>query len=105
VKKYFYIFLLIEFSFCAVVIEPESQIQNSIYYDFLDEESYYRIVDSNTSFNSYVLNQRPLKLSLFLNNQWSSDYLIQILSLHKNNVKYEDGDYEKIENYLFKQLR
>ncbi len=104
-KKYFYIFLLIEFSFCAVVIEPESQIQNSIYYDFLDEESYYRIVDSNTSFNSYVLNQRPLKLSLFLNNQWSSDYLIQILSLHKNNVKYEDGDYEKIENYLFKQLR
>tara|TARA_B100000614_G_C14550023_1_gene493604 strand:- start:595 stop:912 length:318 start_codon:yes stop_codon:yes gene_type:complete len=105
VKKYFYIFLLIEVSLCAVVIEPESQIQNSIYYDFLDEESYYRIGDSNTSFNSHVLDQRPLKLSLFLHNEWSSDYLIQILSLHKNNVKYEHGNYEKIENYLFKQLR
>tara|TARA_B100001113_G_C20865819_1_gene516090 strand:- start:195 stop:512 length:318 start_codon:yes stop_codon:yes gene_type:complete len=105
VKKYFYIFLFIEVSLCAVVIVPESQIQNSIYYDFLDEESYYLIGYSNTSFNSHVLDQRPLKLSLFLHNEWSSDYLIQILSLHEDNVKYENGNYEKIENYLFKQLR
>ena len=104
-KKYFYIFLLFEVSFGFVIIEPESQIQNSIYYDFLDEESYYRLIDINTPSNFGSLDQRPLKLSLFLNYEWSSDYLIQILSLHKNNVKYENGDYEKMEDYLFKQLK
>tara|TARA_B100000003_G_C10626012_1_gene248975 strand:- start:4 stop:135 length:132 start_codon:yes stop_codon:yes gene_type:complete len=40
VNKFFYIFLLIEISFGAIVIEPERQIQNSIYYEPLDEESY-----------------------------------------------------------------
>tara|TARA_B100000575_G_C23048662_1_gene603628 strand:+ start:512 stop:829 length:318 start_codon:yes stop_codon:yes gene_type:complete len=105
VKKYFYIFLLIEVSFGHVIIEPESQIQNSIYYDFLDEESYYRLIDFNTPSNFGSLDQEPLKLSLFLNYELYSDCLIQNLSLHKNNVKYENGDYGKIEDYFFKQLK
>ena len=30
--------VLIQVSFGAIVIEPESQIQNTIYYDSLDED-------------------------------------------------------------------
>ena len=55
VKNYFYI-LLIEVSFGAIVIEPESQIQNSIYYNSLDEDFYYKIGDTNTHFAKIVLN-------------------------------------------------
>ena len=104
-KKYFYIFLLIEVSFGAIIIEPESQIQNSIYYDSLYGKSYYQISDSNTIFNLDSIYQRPLKLSLFLNYEWCSDYLIQILYLHKNVFRYEHENYRKIENRLLRQLK
>ena len=94
-NKFFYIFLLIEISFGVIVIEPERQIQNSIYYDPLDEELYYRIGDVKTSFKLDSLDQRPLKSYLLLNYEWSSDYLIQILYLHKNFGKYGKEDYKK----------
>ena len=49
-KKYFYI-LLLEVSFGVNVIEPESQIQNLIYFDSKYEDSYFRVGDTNTSFS------------------------------------------------------
>ena len=42
-KKYFYI-LLLEVSFGVNVIEPESQIQNLIYFDSKYEDSYFRVI-------------------------------------------------------------
>ena len=37
--------MLITVSFGAIIIEPESQIQNSIYYDSIYEDSYFRVGD------------------------------------------------------------
>ena len=53
-KKYFYI-LLLEVSFGVNVIEPESQIQNLIYFDSKYEDSYFREGNTNTLFSKYSL--------------------------------------------------
>ena len=49
-KKYFYI-LLLEVSFVVKVIDPESQIQNLIYFDSKYEDSYFRGGNTNTLFS------------------------------------------------------
>ena len=103
-KNYFYI-LLIEVSFGAIVIEPESQIQNSTYYDTLDEGSYFRIGDENTSFRQHRLEYRQSYIHFFNIYEWPSDYVIQILNLHKNVVKYDIKDSGQIENYLLRELK
>jgi len=104
VKNYLYI-LLIEVSFGAIVIEPESQIQNSIYYDSLDEGSYFRIGDEKTSFRQDRLEHRQSYIHFFNIYEWPSDYVIQILNLHKNVVKYDFKDSGQIENYLLRELK
>ena len=80
-KKYFYM-VLIQVSLIAIVIEPESQIQNTIYYDSLDEDSYYKIGDTNTSFRQDSFEPRKSYKHLFRTHECPSDFIIQIL--HSN---------------------
>ena len=103
-KKYFYM-VLIQVSFGAIIIEPESQIQNSIYYDSLDEDSYYKIGDTNTSFRQDSFEPRKSYKHLFRTHEWPSDYVIQILHLHKNIVLNKIENNEKIENYMLRQFK
>lgn len=103
-KKYFYM-VLIQVSFGAIVIEPESQIQNSIYYDSLDEDSYYKIGDTNTSFRQDSFEPRKSYKHLFRTHEWPSDFIIQILHSHKNVVKNEMESNKIIENYLSRQFK
>ena len=103
-KKYFYI-LLIKVSFGAIIIEPESQIQNSIYYDSIHEDSYYRIGDTNTSFRQDSLESRHSYIHFSGIHEWPSDYVVEILHLHKNVVKNEIENNNKIENYLLRQFK
>ncbi len=103
-KKYFYM-VLIQVSFGAIVIEPENQIQNTIYYDSLDEDSYYKIGDTNTSFRQDSFEPRKSYKHLFRTHEWPSDYVIQILHLHKNIVLNKIENNEKIENYMLRQFK
>ena len=103
-KKYFYM-VLIQVSFGAIVIEPESQIQNTIYYDSLDEDSYYKIGDTNTSFRQDSFEPRKSYKHLFRTHEWPGDYVIQILHLHKNIVLNKIENNEKIENYMLRQFK
>ena len=103
-KKYFYI-LFIEVLFGAVIIEPESQIQNSIYYDSKYEDSYYKIGDSNTSFRKDSLEPRQPYILFSRIHEWPSDYLIQILSLNENVIKTKNENNKIIRNYLLRQLK
>tara|TARA_B100000989_G_scaffold58013_1_gene39414 strand:- start:251 stop:565 length:315 start_codon:yes stop_codon:yes gene_type:complete len=104
VKKYFYI-LLIEVSFGAIVIEPESQTQNSIYYDFLDKVFYYKTGDTNTSFYQDSLELRQLYIHFSRIREWPRDNVIQILHLHKNVVLNKIEKNKKIENYLLRKFK
>ena len=103
-KKYFYM-VLIKVSFGAIVIEPESQIQNTIYYDSLDEDFYYKIGDTNTSFRQDSFEPRQSYKHFFLTHNWPSDFIIQILHSHKNVVKNEMENNNIIENYLSSQFK
>ena len=103
-KKYFYI-LLIEVSFGAIIIEPEGQIQNSIYYDFLDKDPYYKIGDTNTLFYQDSLELRQLYMHFSRIHEWHGDYVIKILHLHKNVVLNKIEKNKKIENYLLRQFK
>ena len=103
-KKYFYM-VLIQVSFGAIVIEPENQIQNTIYYDSLDEDSYYKIGDTNTSFRQDSFEPRKSYKHLFRTHEWPSDYVIQNLHLHKNIVLNKIENNEKIENYMLRQFK
>tara|TARA_B100000212_G_scaffold249822_1_gene191061 strand:- start:344 stop:658 length:315 start_codon:yes stop_codon:yes gene_type:complete len=104
VKKYFYI-LFAEVLFGAVIIEPESQIQNSIYYDSKYEDSYYKIGDSNTSFNKDSLEPRQSYELFSRIYEWPSDYLIQILYLNENVIKTKNENNKNITNYFLRQLK
>lgn len=97
--------VLIQVSFGAIVIEPENQIQNTIYYDSLDEDSYYKIGDTNTSFRQDSFEPRKSYKHLFRTHEWPSDYVIQILHLHKNIVLNKIENNEKIENYMLRQFK
>jgi len=103
-KKYFYM-VLIQVSFGAIVIEPESQIQNSIYYDSLDEDSYYKIGDANTSFRQDSFDSTQLYIHFSRIHEWPSDFIIQILHFHKNFVKNEMESKKIIKNYLSRQFK
>ena len=97
--------VLIQVSFGAIVIEPESQIQNSIYYDSLDEDSYYKIGDTNTSFRQDSFEPRKSYKHLFRTHEWPSDFIIQILHFHENVVKNEMESKKIIKNYLSRQFK
>ena len=97
--------VLIQVSFGAIVIEPESQIQNSIYYDSLDEDSYYKIGDTNTSFRQDSFEPRKSYNHLFRTHEWPIDFIIQILHSHKNVVKNEMESKKIIKNYLSRQFK
>ena len=56
-KKYILIFLFNELCFSKAVLEPEKQIQNSIFYDILEEYSYHRISENNISFDRNSLHR------------------------------------------------
>ena len=103
-KKYFYI-VLIQVSFGATIIEPESQIQNSIYYNSLDEDFYYKIGDINTLFRQDSFEPRQSYKHFFCNHEWPSDFIIQILHSHKNFVKNEMENNKIIENYLSRHFK
>ena len=103
-KKYFYI-LLITVSFGAIIIEPESQIQNSIYYDSTYEDSYFRIGDTNTSFRQYSLEPRQSYIHHSGIHEWPSDYIVEILHLQKNVIRNEIENNKNIENYLLRQFK
>ena len=103
-KKYFYM-VLIQVSFGAIVIEPENQIQNSIYYDSLDEDSYYKIGDTNTSFRQDSFEPRKSYKHFFRIHEWQSDFIVQILHFHKNVVKNEMESKKIIKNYLSRQFK
>ena len=103
-KKYFYI-LFIKVSFGAIIIEPESQIQNSIYYDSIYEDSYFRIGDTNTSFRQDSLEPRQFYIHYSGIHEWPSDYIVEILHLHKNVVRNEIENSTRIENYLLRQFK
>ena len=102
-KKYFYI-LLIKVSFGAIVIEPESQIQNSIYYNSIYEDSYFRIGDINTSFRQDSLEPRQSYIHFSGIHEWPSDYVVEIFRLHKNVTRNENENNKNIENYLLRQF-
>lgn len=103
-KKYFYI-LLIEVSFGAIIIEPENQIQNSIYYDFLDKDFYYKIGDNNASFRQDSLEPRQSYIHFSRIHEWPSDYVIQILHLHKNVVLNKIENNKEIDNNILRQFK
>jgi len=85
-KKYILIFFFNGFCFSTVVLEPEKQIQNSIFYNILEEYSYYRISQSNISFDkdSFNLKNTPSG-GTPINYEWPSDYLIYFLN-YKNYI-------------------
>ena len=80
-KKYILIFLFNGLCFSTVVLEPEKQIQNSIFYDILDEYSYHRISEDNISFdrNSFYLKNIGSS-NITVNYEWPSDYIIHFLN-------------------------
>ena len=101
-KIFFYISLL-EVSFRVIVIEPKSQIKNSIYYYSLDDDSYHKMVDRNTSFRQNRLEFRQPYTHFFFILERPCDYVIQILHLYENVLKYKNENNNKIENYLLRQ--
>ena len=80
-KIYILIALLNGLCFSKAVLEPEKQIQNSLFYDILEECSYHRISENNISFdrNSFNLNNIGSG-SISINHEWPSDYLIYFLN-------------------------
>ena len=96
---------MLEVSFGVNVIEPESQIQNLIYYDPKYEDSYFRIGDINTSFRQDSLEPRQSYIHHSGNNEWPSDYIVEILHLQKNVVRNEIENNKNIENYLLRQFK
>ena len=97
--------MLITVSFGAIVIEPESQIQNLIYYDPKYENAYFRIGDTNTSFSKDSLEPGQSHLTFSRIHEWPSDYVIQILQLDENVIKYKNEINTKIKNYLLRKLQ
>ena len=96
-KKLFYTFLALNTCFATIILEPETQIQESIYYNPLDEDSYYKIGDINTSFSLYGLDRN--KFVLALNYEWSSDYLITIINFKKSFIEAINKNQVKMRNF------
>ena len=59
-KIYILIALLNGLCFSKAVLEPEKQIQNSIFYDILEEYSYHRISENNFSLDKNNFNLKNI---------------------------------------------
>ena len=65
-KIYILIALFNGLCFSKAVLEPEKQIQNSIFYDILEEYSYHRISENNISFDRNSFNLKISDQAVFL---------------------------------------
>ena len=100
-KKYILIFFFNGFCFSTVVLEPEKQIQNSIFYDILEEYSYHRISENNISFDRNSFNLKNIGSgSISINHEWPSDYLIYFLNSESFIAKGRYKNSKKIINEL-----
>ena len=100
-KKYILIFFFNEFCFSTVVLEPEKQIQNSIFYDILEEYSYHRISENNISFDKDNFNLKNTgSRGISINYEWPSDYLIYFLNYKNAIAKNRYRNSKKIINEL-----
>ena len=80
-KIYILIALLNGLCFSKAVLEPEKQIQNSIFYNILEEYSYHRISEHNISLGKNNFNLKNTGSSgISINYEWPSDYLIYFLN-------------------------
>ena len=80
-KIYILIALFNGLCFSKAVLEPEKQIQNSIFYDILEEYSYHRISENNISFDRNSFNLKNIGSGrISINHEWPSDYLIYFLN-------------------------
>tara|TARA_B100000902_G_scaffold358313_1_gene373324 strand:- start:289 stop:606 length:318 start_codon:yes stop_codon:yes gene_type:complete len=104
-KKYLFMILLISVCFGSIILESDDQIQNSIYYDSADEDSYYRIGDKNTLFKRAIYDPKPLKLNITLHYEWSSDYIIGIRYLNKELKNLKKTEIDHMENYLMEKSK
>ena len=100
-KIYILIALLNGLCFSKAVLQPEKQIQNSLFYDILEEYSYHRISENNISFdrNSFNLNNIGSG-SISINHEWPSDYLIHFLNYESVIAKGRYKNSKKIINEL-----
>ena len=100
-RIYILIALLNGLCFSKAVLEPEKQIQNSLFYDILEEHSYHRISENNISFdrNSFNLNNIGSG-SISINHEWPSDYLIYFLNSQSVIAKSRYKNSKKIINEL-----
>jgi len=91
--------------FGSIILESDDQIQNSIYYDSAEENSYYRIGDRNTSFRKAIYNTIPPKLKITLHYEWSSDYIIGIRYLNKELKNLKKTEINHMKNYLMEKSK
>ena len=84
-----------------MVLEPEKQIQNSIFYDILEEYSYHRISENNISFDKDNFNLKNTgSRGISINYEWPSDYLIYFLNSEGVIAKGRYKNSKKIINEL-----
>ena len=98
-KKCLCIISLIGVCFGSIILESDDQIQNSIYYDSNEEDSYYRIGDRNTSFRKETYNPNSPKLNITVNYEWSSDYIIGIRFLNKELKDLKKTEINHVKSY------
>ena len=100
-KIYILIILFNGFCFSKAVLEPEKQIQNSIFYDILEEYSYHRISENNISFDGNNFNLNNIGSgSISINHELPSDYLIHFLNSESVIAKDRYKNSKKIINEL-----
>ena len=100
-KIYILIALLNGLCFSKAVLEPEKQIQNSIFYDILEEYSYHRISENNISFDKDNFNLKNTgSRGISINYEWPSDYLIYFLNSESVIAKGRYKNSKKIINEL-----
>tara|TARA_B100000212_G_C27145040_1_gene435011 strand:+ start:54 stop:374 length:321 start_codon:yes stop_codon:yes gene_type:complete len=100
-KKYILIFLFNELCFSKAVLEPEKQIQNSIFYNILEEYSYHRISEHNISLDKNNFNLKNTgSIDISINYEWPSDYLIYFLNSNRNIAKSRYRNSKNIINEL-----
>ena len=100
-KIYILIALFTGLCFSRAVLEPEKQIQNSIFYDILEEYSYHRISENNISLdkNNYNL-KNTVSRGIRINYEWPSDCLIYFLNSDSVMAKSRYRNSKKIINEL-----
>ena len=100
-KIYILIALFNGLCFSKAVLEPEKQIQNSIFYDILEEYSYHRISENNISFDRNSFNLKNIGSGrISINHEWPSDYLIYFLNSESVIAKSRYKNSKKIINEL-----